>query len=73
LLHRLALGTHDLFVGEVLASWVRDDCLGEDGDLDTSRISPLAYVPLKGGGMYYTLGAPAGKPFDIGKALMGKK
>jgi flavin reductase (DIM6/NTAB) family NADH-FMN oxidoreductase RutF len=73
LLHRLELGTHDLFVGEVLASWVRDDCLGEDGDIDPSRISPLAYVPLKGGGMYYALGGPVGKSFDIGKALMGKK
>jgi flavin reductase (DIM6/NTAB) family NADH-FMN oxidoreductase RutF len=73
LLHRLEIGSHDLFVGEILASWVREECLGEDGQPDPIKISPIAFTPMKDGARYYALGSPAGNAFDIGKPLMKGK
>jgi flavin reductase (DIM6/NTAB) family NADH-FMN oxidoreductase RutF len=73
LLHRFELGSHDLFVGEVMASWIREDCLDEEGFADPLKISPVAFTPAQSGGYYYALTKPAGKSFDIGKKLMEKK
>jgi hypothetical protein len=62
-----------MFVGEILASWVREDCLDGDGQPDPIKMSPIAYAPTKGGGLYCTLGAPAVKAFRVGKPLMDEK
>ncbi|MBN1659620.1 MAG: flavin reductase family protein [Anaerolineae bacterium] len=47
--HQLALGTHDLFVGEVVAVQVDEAMLDERGRIDYGRVNPMAYV----GGYYY--------------------
>lgn len=47
--HRLALGSHDLFVGEVLAVQVSDEVLDAQGHVDYGLARPLAY----GGGYYW--------------------
>ncbi|MDR1943930.1 MAG: flavin reductase family protein [Synergistaceae bacterium] len=73
LLHTFAIGSHDIFIGEILASWVREDCLDGDGLPDPLKMSPIAYAPLKGGSVYYTLSAPAEKAFDVGKPLLEGK
>ena len=65
LLHVLEIGSHDLFVGEIVASWVSEDCLEEDGSPNPSKINPIAYAPLDGS--YYTIGYSLGRAFDIGK------
>ncbi|MDR1471074.1 MAG: flavin reductase family protein [Synergistaceae bacterium] len=69
LLHTFAVGSHDIFVGEILASWVRDECLDDDGVPAPLKISPIAYAPLKGGGRYFALGKRSVKAFEVGRAL----
>ena len=40
----LSLGTHDLFIGEIVAVQLDADILDEDGRLDTGKVDPFAYV-----------------------------
>jgi flavin reductase (DIM6/NTAB) family NADH-FMN oxidoreductase RutF len=54
--HRLSLGVHDLFIGEVVATHVDEDVLDSRGRLDKSRLDPLAYVD----GEYWNLGKRVG-------------
>ncbi|MDR1886084.1 MAG: flavin reductase family protein [Synergistaceae bacterium] len=67
-IHTLEIGSHVLFVGEILASWVSEDCLGPDGKTDPSLASPLLFSPLGRG--YHPIGNSVGRAFDIGKALI---
>jgi len=55
--HRLSLGVHDLFVGEVLAVQVDEAALNAQGQLDYERAQMLAYA----GGYYYRLGDRLGR------------
>jgi flavin reductase (DIM6/NTAB) family NADH-FMN oxidoreductase RutF len=71
LIHRLAIGSHELFVGEVLASWADEKYLDERGVSNLADMSPIAYAPMPGGGYYYTIGPSAGKSFSVGKTLLG--
>lgn len=68
LLHMFEVGSHDMFVGEVMASWVSETCLEADGSLNPTKVSPIAFAPKDGG--YYTMGFSIGRSFDIGKSLM---
>jgi flavin reductase (DIM6/NTAB) family NADH-FMN oxidoreductase RutF len=70
LLHRLEIGSHDLFVGEVLASWADEKYLDGKGVIDLNLLSPLAYTPSSVGSGYYALGPSAGKPYSIGKSFI---
>jgi flavin reductase (DIM6/NTAB) family NADH-FMN oxidoreductase RutF len=54
---RMTLGSHDLFVGEVLAVQLDDTVLDAHGRLDQARAQPLAY----GGGYYWQLGECLGR------------
>jgi flavin reductase (DIM6/NTAB) family NADH-FMN oxidoreductase RutF len=54
---RVAVGVHDLFIGEVLAVQIDESVLDEQGKLDHSRTQPLAYV----GGYYRQLGEWVGR------------
>jgi flavin reductase (DIM6/NTAB) family NADH-FMN oxidoreductase RutF len=54
--HRLSLGAHDLFIGEVLAVHFDDDVLDSRGRLQPAKVDALAYVH----GDYWTLGAKVG-------------
>ncbi len=54
---RLTLGTHDLFVGEVLAVQADEAILDEQGRVEHGRAELLTYV----GGYYYGLGALLGR------------
>ena len=62
--HTLALGSHDLIVGEVIETLVDEDCL-TDGAVDAVRLNPLVYSG--GTGIYQELGAVVGKAFSMGK------
>jgi flavin reductase (DIM6/NTAB) family NADH-FMN oxidoreductase RutF len=55
--HRLTLGSHDLFVGEVLAVQVSEEVLNEQGQLDYGLARLLTYA----GGYYYRLGERLGR------------
>ena len=47
-LHQLTIGSHDLFVGEVVAIQADDDVLTSQGHVDFEKAQPLAYT----GGYY---------------------
>lgn len=52
----LSLGTHDLFIGEILCVHADEEVLDEGGELAAERLNPLAYVS----GEYYALGKAVG-------------
>lgn len=54
---RVTLGSHDLFVGQVLAVQLDETVLDEQGRLDQERARPLAY----GGGYYWRVGELLGR------------
>jgi hypothetical protein len=54
---RLELGSHDLFIGEVVAVHADEELLDEKGDIDVARLEPFAYVE----GEYWSLGERIGE------------
>lgn len=54
---RLTLGSHDLFVGEVLAVQLDESVLDERGRLDYAQAQPFAYL----GGYYWQIGELLGR------------
>ena len=54
--HQVDLGSHDLFIGEVVAVQYDEDLLDADGTLDVSRLDSYAYVE----GEYRALGETIG-------------
>ncbi|MEE9202198.1 MAG: flavin reductase family protein [Dehalococcoidia bacterium] len=55
--HQLALGSHDLFIGEVVAYHIRHDIIGEHGRPDFGKARPFAYNH----GEYWGLGEFLGR------------
>jgi len=55
--HRLTLGTHDLFIGEILAVQVDEAVLTAQGKIDHQKAQPLAY----GGGYYWRVSELLGR------------
>ncbi|MEJ2209029.1 MAG: flavin reductase family protein [Anaerolineae bacterium] len=54
---QITLGTHDLFVGQVLAVQVDESVLDEQGRLDYDKAQPFAYM----GGYYWQVGELLGR------------
>ena len=54
---QIALGSHDLFVGEVLAVQLDESVLDEGGRLDYARAQPFAYL----GGYYWQVAGILGR------------
>ena len=63
-IHTLDLNSHILFVGEIVQSYVNEDCL-TDGKPDALKIDPLIYST--GNQQYNRLGEAVGRAFSIGK------
>ncbi|MBN2583853.1 MAG: flavin reductase family protein [Planctomycetes bacterium] len=58
---RLVLGSHELFIGEVLAVQAHEELLDANGRLLVEDAEPLAYCPnLKGAGQYFGIGKSIG-------------
>ncbi len=55
----IPLGSHDLFLGEIVALHVKEEVQKENGDLDIKKCLPLAYCP--GAREYWTLGSSIGR------------
>ena len=53
---KLSLGVHDMYLAEILAVQVSEDCMTADGKPDVARAGLLAYVC----GKYYSLGSLIG-------------
>jgi flavin reductase (DIM6/NTAB) family NADH-FMN oxidoreductase RutF len=54
----IPLGSHDLFLGEIVALHVKEEFLKESGQIDINKILPLAYCP--GSREYWSLGKRLG-------------
>jgi len=54
LIHFLDLGSHTLFVGQILAVHVDEALLDESGSIDYSKTQAIAYL----GNEYWSLGQP---------------
>lgn len=54
--HTLALGSHDLYIGEVVAVHIESDCLDPAGKWDAGKIKTFAYCT----GTYWSLGEQIG-------------
>lgn len=63
-IHSLDLGSHVLVVGEILETYINDDCL-TDGKPDPDKIDPLIYTTAVT--QYQRLGEVIGRAFHLGK------
>jgi flavin reductase (DIM6/NTAB) family NADH-FMN oxidoreductase RutF len=57
LVHTLPLGSHDLFVGEVVAVQLSEEVLDERGRVDNERLKPILFT----GDAYWGLGSLLGR------------
>jgi len=68
--HQLALGTHDLYIGEVVAVHYDDELLDGRGRLKIDALHPIAFVERE----YWSLGERLGTYGGLAKARQeGKK
>lgn len=66
-IHRLEIGQHVQFIGEILDVQVEESCLDEQGLPMLEQIKPLAYDHAAQ--LYHEVGSVAGKAFSAGKTL----
>jgi flavin reductase (DIM6/NTAB) family NADH-FMN oxidoreductase RutF len=65
--HRTVIvGEHELFIGELVQTYVDEACL-TDGKVDLGKVDPLLFDFTRV--LYWSLGEVAGKPWNAGKAL----
>jgi len=57
LVHTLPLGSHDLFVGEVMAVQLSEEVLDERGRMDNEKLKPILFT----GDGYWSLGGLLGR------------
>jgi flavin reductase (DIM6/NTAB) family NADH-FMN oxidoreductase RutF len=67
LTHTLELGSHDLFVGEVVACWVDEAVLNEKGKADPKKVNPLTFTTSG----YFGLGEFIAASHNVGRKLLG--
>lgn len=64
MIHSLDLGSHKLFVGEIVETYLSEDCTS-NGKADPVKIDPLIYSPAVQN--YHRLGEVVGRAFHMGK------
>ena len=62
----LELGSHILFIGEIVETYIHEDCL-TDGQADPAKIDPLIYSTAVR--QYQRLGAVVGRAWEAGKRV----
>lgn len=65
-IHALDLGSHTLFVGEIVETYVKQDCLTDD-KADPAKIDPILYSTVAR--QYQRLGAVVGRAWEVGKKI----
>jgi len=63
-IRELELGSHTLFIGEIMETHVSEDCL-IDERIDTAKVDPLIFTAATR--QYNRLGEAVGQAFSIGK------
>jgi flavin reductase (DIM6/NTAB) family NADH-FMN oxidoreductase RutF len=64
-IHALDLGSHVLFVGQIMETYVNEDCLSDEKP-DPVKIDPLTYTTSQ---EYRRLGEVVGRAFHMGASL----
>jgi flavin reductase (DIM6/NTAB) family NADH-FMN oxidoreductase RutF len=67
--HQLALGAHDLYLAEIVATHYDEELLDARGRLKTAQLAAMAYVD----GEYWSLGQRLGSYGQAAKALTAQK
>jgi flavin reductase (DIM6/NTAB) family NADH-FMN oxidoreductase RutF len=67
--HQLALGAHDLYLAEIVATHYDEGLLDSRGRLKTAKLAAMAYVD----GEYWSLGQRLGSYGQAAKALTAQK
>ncbi len=70
LVRTVELGSHTLFIGEIMDVKVHERCLNARGLPDMALLDPLLYIPLSR--EYWTVGAFAAKAFSVGHSKGAK-
>jgi len=68
-LKALELGTHVMFIGEILDVSCEEVLLGVDGRPEVSRLQPFVYSTADGS--YYAVAGALGRAYTLGKHLAG--
>jgi len=59
--HVVSLGSHDLFIGEIVRAHVNDQVLSENGDVNFTKARPIVYkLRLFKKAAYWSLGKQIG-------------
>ncbi|MDR1977984.1 MAG: flavin reductase family protein [Synergistaceae bacterium] len=69
LTHTLELGSHDLFVGEILACWVAEEALEATGKVNSRKLDLMAFMLS---GEYFGIGDFLATSHSVGKKLIEK-
>jgi flavin reductase (DIM6/NTAB) family NADH-FMN oxidoreductase RutF len=64
LIHKIEIGLHTQFIGEILDIKAEEGVLDEKGKLDIEKVRPIFYAP--GAKVYYRMGEFLGEAFSIG-------
>ena len=68
LLHSYEIGLHTMFVGEIMDVKADPQVLDEDGKVDVQKLKPFFFDTDSQ--LYFKLGGPLGKAFDVGKDMV---
>ena len=67
LIQDLTLGTHTMFIGEIVDAKCGEELLDASGKPDTARIRPFVYSPPDGS--YFAVSDVLGRGYKVGKRL----
>ena len=68
--HNTEIGTHTLFVGEIVDVKADESVLGDEGLPDINKVLPVLFAPEVR--TYHGIGKTLGKAFSIGKEIQRK-
>ena len=64
-INQIEIGSHVMFVGEILDVKIENSLLDEDGKFNKNKFKPILYIPTLG--EYFTMGEYLGKGHSIGR------
>ncbi|MBU1205917.1 MAG: flavin reductase family protein [Proteobacteria bacterium] len=67
----LDLGTHEVFIGEIAATYCNEDCLTGGKGEDLLKVNPILFS--MSGARYFAVGQEIGRAWNIGKVLKSKE
>jgi flavin reductase (DIM6/NTAB) family NADH-FMN oxidoreductase RutF len=70
LIQTLDLGTHEIFIGEIAATYCNEDCLTLGKGEDLLKVDPILFS--MSGGRYFSVGREIGRAWEVGKSLPSK-